>query len=54
MRPNRALEAIWELVAPANKYVDQTEPWKLAKQGDHTRLGQVVYTVLESAALRSA
>jgi len=48
INPNRALDAIWELVTAANKYVDQTEPWKLAKQGDLKRLGEVVYTVLES------
>ncbi len=48
INPNRALDAIWELVSAANKYVDQTEPWKLAKQGDLKRLGEVVYTVLES------
>lgn len=48
INPNRALDAIWELVSAANKYVDQTEPWKLAKQGDTKRLGEVVYTVLEA------
>jgi methionyl-tRNA synthetase len=48
IQPSRALEAIWELVSAANKYVDQTEPWRLAKQVDTTRLGQVVYTVLET------
>ncbi len=48
VNPNRALDAIWELVTAANKYVDQTEPWKLAKQADLKRLGEVVYTVLES------
>jgi methionyl-tRNA synthetase len=48
IQPSRALESIWELVSAANKYVDQTEPWKLAKQTDPTRLGQVVYTVLET------
>ncbi|MDB4989914.1 MAG: metG, partial [Myxococcaceae bacterium] len=48
VRPNRALEAIWELVSAANKYVDQTEPWKLVKQGNSARLGQVVYTSLEA------
>jgi methionyl-tRNA synthetase len=46
--PHRALEAIWELVAAANKYVDQTEPWKLAKNGETQRLGEVCYAVLES------
>jgi methionyl-tRNA synthetase len=48
LQPSRALESIWELVSAANKYVDQSEPWKLAKQTDLTRLGQVVYTVLET------
>jgi methionyl-tRNA synthetase len=47
VRPNRALDAIWELVSLANKYVDQTEPWNLAKHGKQERLAQVVYTVLE-------
>jgi methionyl-tRNA synthetase len=45
---HRALDTIWELVAAANRYVDSTEPWKLAKQDDKTRLGQVCYTVLET------
>jgi len=48
VHPNRALEAIWELVNAANKYVDQTEPWKLVKQNDTQRLSQVVYTSLEA------
>jgi methionyl-tRNA synthetase len=46
--PNRALEAIWDLVLAANKYVDQTAPWNLAKNGDVKRLKQVAYTVLEA------
>ena len=50
-RRNRALEAIWELVAAANKYVDQHRAVE-ARQARRTRRGsaQVVYTVLESAA----
>jgi methionyl-tRNA synthetase len=46
--PYRALDAIWEIVGGANKYVDQTAPWELAKQGNTGRLEQVVYTVLEA------
>jgi methionyl-tRNA synthetase len=46
--PHRALEAIWELVGVTNKYVDQTEPWALAKRGETARLEVVAYTVLES------
>ncbi len=45
--PHRALEASWELVAAANKYVDQTAPWALAKSGDRKRLEEVAYTTLE-------
>ena len=45
---HRALDAIWELVSAANKYVDSTEPWRLAKQDDKKRLRQVCYTVLET------
>jgi methionyl-tRNA synthetase len=46
--PHRALEAIFELVAAANKYVDQTAPWVLVKNGEAARLEQVVYTALET------
>jgi methionyl-tRNA synthetase len=48
INPNRALDAIWDLVAAANKYVDSTEPWKLQKNGQTARLSQVVYTCLET------
>jgi methionyl-tRNA synthetase len=46
--PHRALEAIWELVSAANKYVDQNEPWQLAKKGERPRLEEVSYAVLEA------
>ncbi|HEX4354070.1 MAG TPA: methionine--tRNA ligase subunit beta, partial [Polyangiales bacterium] len=46
--PQRALEAIFELVAAGNKYVDRTEPWSLVKRGETQRLEQVVYQVLET------
>ncbi len=29
-----ALSEVWKLVAQSNKYIDQTEPWKLAKDPD--------------------
>ena len=45
---HRALDAVWDLVSAGNKYVDSTEPWKLAKSGDRSRLSQVCYTVLET------
>ncbi|QQR88552.1 MAG: methionine--tRNA ligase [Myxococcales bacterium] len=46
--PNRALDTIWELVASANRYVDQTAPWTLAKTGDKQRLAEVCYTTMEA------
>jgi methionyl-tRNA synthetase len=46
--PQRALEAIWELVSAGNRYVDRTEPWALVKRGETQRLEQVVYQVLET------
>jgi methionyl-tRNA synthetase len=46
--PHKALESIWELVLAANKYVDQTAPWALAKNGERERLEVVAYTVMES------
>ncbi|MDR2163218.1 MAG: methionine--tRNA ligase [Clostridiales Family XIII bacterium] len=46
---NHALESIWELVSRSNKYIDETEPWVLAKDEDgRERLGQVLYTISES------
>ena len=48
VQPHRALERIWELVGATNRYVDQTAPWALAKNGETEKLGRVAYTVLES------
>ena len=47
--PSRALEAIWRLVREANRYVDTTQPWKLAK--DPARRGELehaTHTYLEA------
>jgi len=46
--PHRALESIWEVVVAANKYVDQTAPWALAKDPEkRARLGTVCWVVLD-------
>jgi methionyl-tRNA synthetase len=46
---NKALASIWEVVSAANKYVDETAPWSLAKEEkDRPRLGTVLYHALES------
>ncbi len=46
--PHRALDAIFELVGAANKYVDTTAPWTLIKEKKTQRLNHVIYTVLEA------
>lgn len=44
-----ALEAIWELIGRANKYIDETTPWILAKEeSKKERLGTVLYNLVES------
>ncbi len=49
---HRALSAIWDLVKAANKYVDSTAPWTIAKDpAGRDRLGTVLYTVLEAARI---
>ncbi len=46
---HKALSSIWEIVDAANKYVDETAPWSLAKEeGKRRRLGMVIYSALES------
>ena len=44
-----ALEEIWTLIGRANKYIDETTPWILAKDEEKKeRLGTVLYNLLES------
>ena len=45
---NGALEEIWKLINRANKYIDETAPWALAKSEDtRERLNTVLYTLVE-------
>ena len=44
---HRALEAIWQVVGAANRYVDEQAPWTLRKT-DTARLGTVLYTLAET------
>ena len=45
---HRALAAIWELLGAANRYVDRTEPFRLAKEpSKRDRLGTILYCCLE-------
>ena len=45
--PN-ALAAIWKLISRANKYIDETAPWVLAKdEQKKAALGTVLYNLME-------
>ncbi len=49
---NKALQAVWDLVGAANKYIDETAPWTLARQeADRERLRTVMYNLLEAVRL---
>ncbi|PLX95069.1 MAG: methionine--tRNA ligase [Desulfuromonas sp.] len=49
---NKALLSIWELISSANKYIDDTAPWSLAKdEAQKERLGTVMYNLLEAVRL---
>ncbi|WP_026702354.1 methionine--tRNA ligase [Salibacterium aidingense] len=44
-----ALTAIWQLVSRTNKYIDETQPWMLAKdETQREQLGTVLYHLAES------
>lgn len=42
-----ALERIWELIAMANKYVEETKPWNLAKEGRARELEAFIRLLVE-------
>jgi len=44
---NRALEAIWQVVGDANRYMDEQAPWSLRKT-DLARAGTVLYVLAET------
>jgi methionyl-tRNA synthetase len=44
---NRALELIWQVVADANRYVDEQAPWTL-RQSDSARAATVLYVLAET------
>lgn len=44
---HKALEATWEVVGAANRYIDEQAPWTLRKS-DPARMATVLYTVAET------
>ena len=54
-RLSNALEEIFKVVSRANKYIDETEPWKLGKdESRKARLAAVLYNLLETIRICSA
>ncbi len=50
-----AMDCVWSLFRRANKYIDETAPWILAKNRENfPRLGQVLYNLLEAVSIGAA
>ena len=47
-RVGDAIGEIFTLLKRCNKYIDETTPWTLAKEGNNDRLGTVLYNLLEA------
>ncbi|MFC4804412.1 methionine--tRNA ligase [Filifactor villosus] len=48
MQFNEAFEELWKLIRRANKYIDETMPWKLAKEeASKEQLNTVLYHLME-------
>lgn len=48
LKTNNAIAQIWKLISKANKYIDLSTPWVLAKEGNKERLNQVLYNLVET------
>ena len=48
-----ALKTVWAFVSRGNKYIDETMPWKLSKEGSQKRLEEVLHTLYEVLRLSS-
>ena len=51
--PHKALDEIFKVIQRANKYIDETAPWTLAKdlQSNGPRLARVLYNLLETCRI---
>lgn len=50
-----SMDEIWAIVDRANKYIDETTPWILAKtEADRPRLGTVLYNLVEAIRIIAA
>ncbi len=46
-----ALKTLWAFISRSNKYIDETQPWRLGKEGETARLDAVLRTLWESLRL---
>ena len=46
-----ALEAVWRVLAAANKYLDEEAPWSAIKRGRPERAGTILYNTLEAVRI---
>jgi len=53
MKLDSGLNAVMNVVRSANRYMEKTAPWTLAKNGDMERLGTVLYTAAETLRIVS-
>jgi len=53
MRLERAVDEVMNVVRAANRYMEKTAPWTLAKQGNTARLATVLYTASETLRIVS-
>ncbi len=51
---DEALKEVWTLIRRANKYIDETMPWKLGKDNDREKLDPVLYTLCEAIRFSAA
>ena len=51
---HKALTSVWEMIGLTNRYIDRTEPFRLAKEPEkQERLGAILYHLLEVNRLMS-
>ena len=53
LRVADAVDNVFEIFRRCNKYIDETCPWTLAKEGNQERLQTVIYNLLESIRIGS-
>ena len=53
MRIDRGIDDVLNVVRAANRYIERTAPWTLAKEGNTERLAQVIYVAADTLRIVS-